>query len=267
VSINEKKYNGYTKSMCPMKLSTSGKISDATVRLGASIAAKSFEIPTDAPVKMYEACVGCAGWFRAFREIRPMAQLVGIDVSPDIVKYAAELVPDGVLLSGASTPTPFLPDNFFDMTVVGFCFNNIIWHALQPIASEPEANILKAICPFVHDLYRVTKPGGGVFLPQYYEKDIGNYNDRPMLPLHFISKCLPELDLTKEGERPACNVHARGGVVYSFEENLYAAANYKDGYYKGKMKTVMVYKPTDGDVPAVPPCLIHENAGALLYLR
>ena len=126
---------------------------------------------------------------------------------------------------------------------------------MQPIKSEPEPKILEAICPFVHDLYRVTKPGGALFLPQYYEKDVGRYNDRPMLPLHFISKCLPQLDLTKEDEKPPCNVRERGGVVYWFDVDYYAAANYKDRYYGGKMKSVMVYKPTDESVQAEPPCL------------
>jgi hypothetical protein len=93
IAENEKKFDGYAKTVCSKKLSASGRISDETVRLGARIAAERFQVPADANAILYDACAGCGGWMRAFREVRPAIQLVGCDISVDIVKLASEKLP------------------------------------------------------------------------------------------------------------------------------------------------------------------------------
>eukprot|EP01048_Picozoa_sp_COSAG05_P033159 COSAG05_NODE_13129_length_441_cov_0.421053_1_plen_109_part_10 len=91
--------------------------SDELVRLGAELAAERFEVPIEASTVLYDPCVGCGGWMRAFREVRPAVQVVGIDISVGIIEHTSALFPDGVFFSGGGTdpPTPFLPDNMFDI--------------------------------------------------------------------------------------------------------------------------------------------------------
>ena len=106
------------------------------------------------------------------------------------------------------------------------------------------------VCSAVRVLYRITKPGGGVYIPQMYESDARGASKKwKKWPVHLLRKCLPDLDFTPEGGKPACNVRTRGGVVYAFEKDLYKSASYVDKYYGGMMKTVFIYKPTDISAP------------------
>lgn len=67
----------------------------------------------------------------------------------------------------------------------------------------------------------------------------------------YATQLFPDLELTKEDEKPACNVRVRGGVVYTWEEKLYQAIDYTDSYYSGKMKTVFIHKPINSSAVAV----------------
>ena len=249
----------------------SNRDSDELVRLGAKLAAERFEVPMEASAVLYDACVGCGGWIRAFREVRPVVQFVGIDISVGIIEHTSALLPDGVFFSGGGTdpPTPFLPDNLFDIVVAGFCLNNIAHDTylrvfdmsedgknLSTAGTEmPEASRIEAMCLGVRDLYRVVKPGGGIYIPQYYEQDATTAHKKwRKWPLHLLGSCFPDLELTKEDEKPACNVRVRGGVVYTWEDKLYEAINYKDWYYSGKMKTVFIHKPINVGAVAVRNC-------------
>ena len=253
ISENEAKFDGYAKTICPKKLSTSGMISDATVRLGAKIAAERLSVPHGASATLYDACVGCGGWMRAFREIRPAIQLVGCDISVGIINHTAGLFPAGVFVSGGGTDPPslFLPDDSFDIVTAGFCMNNIGDETMLRVANAAMAIRVKALCVGVRDLFRVAKPGGGIYIPQYYEKDAPADKKWQHWPLHLLGSCFPDLELTKEDSSPACNVRVRGGVVYSWEETLYREAQHEDRYYMGKMKTVFIHKPIDPTAAAV----------------
>jgi ubiquinone/menaquinone biosynthesis C-methylase UbiE len=258
ISENEKKFDGYTQSICPKKLSTSGRISDAVVRLGAKIVVELFQVNPNAA--LYDACTGCGGLFLAYREILPNVQLFGCDISDRITKFTAKRFPKGTFISGGCTipASLFLPDDAFDVVNAGFCLNNIIDQTMQRVyadASKSDSERVYEVCSAVRDLYRITKPGGGIYIPQLYESDARGASMKwKKWPVHLVHKCLPDLDFTPEGGKPACNVRTRGGVVYAFEKDLYKAANYVDNYYAGMMKTVLIYKPIDISAPAIFSC-------------
>ncbi len=247
--VDEKKYNGYAKTICKNHhLSASVRIPDATVRAGAKLIVDRIAIKDGAFI--YDSCVGCGGWLVAIREIFPNIEVCGCDISAAMsLGKSKTLFPTGAFVSGACTTPPslFLPSEMFDVVIAGFCINNIMHEDILAVfgnKSMTSNERFRIICQPVQELYRTTKRGGGVFLPQTYESDAKTTNGGiKNLPVHFFTKCFPHLPLTKEGEAPPPDVRVKGGIIYGFEEELYRHVGHKDHYYGGKMKTIIIHKP------------------------
>ena len=53
-------------------------------------------------------------------------------------------------------------------------YSQVVESAMRRVHTAPElsdAQRLQGKCAAIHELYRVVKPGGGVYLPQTYEAD------------------------------------------------------------------------------------------------
>ena len=120
----------------------------------------------------------------------------GCDVSDAIVTFNRQKRPNGTFISGSCTnpPSRFLANDSFDLVIAGFCLNNIVDSTMQLMSNSDEQT--ERMCDSVRELYRITKPGGGMYFPQTYESDaVGHGANQKWsdVPLHFVATCLPQL--------------------------------------------------------------------------